>query len=242
MLRYEIKFSLDEVQAQQVRDWAIARLTLDSHATNSEAGTYRIKTLYLDNETKDIYWRRGNYKHHKFRLRRYGDESVMFLERKSRWSHQVEKYRTVLPESDLPLLASCKDSSAWAGSWFHQQILSGGLKPSYQVAYERSAYVGPPSEAPMRLTMDRQIGFRLAHGWAFADFGGLPLFGGRVILELKYCDLLPSTFQSLIQLFGLNLKRISKYRSAVQASERINREGQLWLPYANRSISTEQRR
>lgn len=241
MLRYEIKFLIDEVQAQQVRDWAIAHLTIDPHATDAEAGTYGIKTLYLDNEARDVYWRRGNYRHHKLRLRRYGNESLVFLERKSSWCHQVEKYRTVIPESDLPLLASRRNSSAWAGSWFHQRILRSGLKPSYQVAYERSAYVGLPDEAPMRLTMDRQICSRPAHAWIFADLEDVPLLAKRVVLELKYSDFLPSPFQNLIRSFGLKLKRISKYRLAVQASERINREGQLWLLYVNRPISTELR-
>ena len=241
MARYEIKFSLNEVQAQQVRDWALAHLAPDSHASDAEAGTYRITTLYLDNEPKDVYWRRGNYRHQKLRLRRYQNESVVFLEQKSRWCYQVEKYRTVIPQSDLPLLASYNGSSTWPGGWFHHRILSDGLKPSYQVAYERSAYVGPPDEAPMRLTLDRQISYTPAHGWTFADFGGLPLFGEGVILELKYSDLLPMLLQNLIQLFDLKLKRISKYRLAVQASERINREGPLWLPYMNGPISTERR-
>jgi hypothetical protein len=39
VLRYEIKFSIDETQAQQVLDWAVGYLTLDSHATNAEEGT-----------------------------------------------------------------------------------------------------------------------------------------------------------------------------------------------------------
>jgi hypothetical protein len=89
--------------------------------------------------------------------------------------------------------------------------------------------------------MDWQIGYRLAHGWAFADSEGIPLFGKRVILELKYCGLLPSLFQNLIQSFDLKLKRISKYRLAVQASEHVKREGQLWLPYVNGSSFTELR-
>jgi hypothetical protein len=242
VLRYEIKFSIDETQAQQVLDWAGAHLTLDSHATNAEAGSYRTKTLYLDNETKDVYRRCGSYKHHKFRLRRYGDEPFVFLERKSSWSHQVKKYRTVIPESDLPLLGSCQFSSSWEGSWFHRRISSKGLKPSYQVGYERTAYVGTPGESPMRLTMDRQIGSRLAPGWSFADFGGLPLFGERVILELKYCDLLPLPFHNLIQSLGLTLSRISKYRLAVQASEQISRQEQVWLRLmVDRSIFTELR-
>lgn len=231
MLRYEIKFSIDEIQAQQLLDWALGHLTRDSHATNAEEGSYRTKTLYLDNEPQDVYHQRGSYKYHKFRLRRYGDESFVFLERKSRWSHRVEKYRTVISESDLPLLVSYQPSSKWEGSWFQRQILNGGLKPSYQVGYERTAFVGTLGEDPMRLTMDRQIGSRPAHGWRFADFGGLPLFGERVILEMKYCDVLPLPFQNLIQSLGLTLRRISKYRLAVQASHRISRQEELWLPY-----------
>jgi hypothetical protein len=231
VLRYEIKFSINETQAQQVLDWAVRYLTLDSHATNAEEGTYRTKTLYLDTELQDVYHRRGSYKHHKFRVRRYGNEPFVFLERKSRWFYQVDKYRTVIAESELPLLGSYPLSSRWEGSWFHRQILSGGLKPSYQIGYERTAYVGNESESPMRLTMDRKIGSRPAHGWRFAESEGLPLFGDRVILEMKYRNLLPLQFQNLIRSLGLTLGRISKYRLAVQASERIGRHGKLWLPY-----------
>jgi len=70
----------------------------------------------------------------------------------------------------------------------------------------------------------------------------LPLLTEQVILELKYSDLLPPPFENLIQSLGLDLRQISKYRLAVQASERINREGHLWPPYVNGSISTVQRR
>lgn len=236
VIRYEIKFFIDEIQAQQVSKWALAHLASDSHVTNPEDGTYQIKTLYLDNGAREIYWRRGRYKHHRFRLRCYGDEPFVFLERKSKWSHQVEKYRTVIPASDLTLLAFREDCSSWVGSWFHRRILNGGLKPTHEVAYQRTAYVGPRGEAPMRLTMDRQISWQVAHGWRFADFEGLPLLAERVILELKYCDLLPPPFQILIQSLGLDLRPISKYRLAVQASKRISRQEESLLPYVERPI------
>ena len=238
MLRYEIKFSIDGPQALQVLHWAAEHLTLDSHASNAAGGLYRTNTLYLDTKGQDVYHHRGRFKHHKFRLRRYWKEPFAFLERKSRWSNQVEKYRTMVAESDLPLLASYELASRWQGAWFHQQILAGELRPAYQVDYERAAYVGTNSDGPMRLTMDTQIRSRPADGWRFTDFAGLRLFTQRVILELKYCNFMPSPFESLIQSMDLTPKRISKYRLAVQTSERISRYGRPYLQSGRMDFAT----
>lgn len=242
VLRYEIKFSLDETQALQVRHWAAGHLTLDSHASNAEGGIYRTNTLYLDTDLQDVYHRRGRFKHHKFRLRRYGKEPFVFLERKSRWADQVEKYRTMVAESDLPLLGSYQLASRWQGKWFHQQILTGELKPAYQVEYERYAFVGTDSEGPVRLTMDAQIRCSPANSWRFPEFEGLTLFTQKVILEMKYCNFMPLQFESLIQSLGLTPRRISKYRLAVQASERITRNGRVYLPSGATSFATTDRR
>jgi hypothetical protein len=45
----------------------------------------------------------------------------------------------------------------------------------------------------------------------------MPILNENVILELKYRAALPALFKRLIQEFGLNPGRVSKYRTAVAA-------------------------
>jgi hypothetical protein len=219
--RYEVKYLINEAQAEQVFAWAEENLALDHHAAASPESTYRITSLYLDTAQRDAYHRRSPYRHSRYRLRRYGTERFVFLERKSKWGSRVKKRRTLLAEADLCLLESRDCPEKWLGSWFHRRILPLQLKPAYQVSYDRAAYVGSSLERPMRLTVDRRISCSRATGWAFAELGGLPVLSGNAIMELKYRGFLPPPFKSLIHALDMTSSSISKYRLAVRAWERI---------------------
>jgi VTC domain-containing protein len=231
---YELKFLIDAERAQQVEDWARRRLALDPHGDPALAGAYRTTSLYFDTPALDVYHRSPSYRRSKFRLRRYGDGTWIYLERKSKWGDRVRKRRTVVPDTEVLRLAGALGAVSWPGDWFHGLLLARDLRPAACLIYERTAYVGQgvchgcvsrgqsavatadtavAHGGGLRLTLDRQARGILTEDWTLADCaGGLPLLTGQVILELKFHAALPSLFKELVQTMRLSPSAVSKYR------------------------------
>jgi hypothetical protein len=210
---YELKFLLDEAQAQAVEAWALRRLALDPHGDPALGGAYRTTSLYCDTPELDVYHRSPSYRRRKFRVRRYGSAPKIFLERKSKWDDRVEKRRTPVPEEELALLAHPMALVSWTGYWFLRRLRLRRLFPACRIVYQRTAYVGMCAEGPLRLTLDRRAHGILTGDWSLAPFqGGLPLLTGQVILELKFRSALPVPFKELVRNLRLCPSTVSKYR------------------------------
>ncbi len=57
---------------------------------------YRTTSVYYDTPAYDVFHRRGSFGRSKYRIRRYGDEQTVFLERKLRQPAVLAKRRTSL--------------------------------------------------------------------------------------------------------------------------------------------------
>ncbi|HEX2524069.1 MAG TPA: VTC domain-containing protein, partial [Terriglobia bacterium] len=79
---YELKFLIHEKMAGEVLAWARSHMASDPHVEPSLGDAYRVSSLYLDTPGMDVFCHRGSAAHSKFRLRRYGDEPAIYLERK----------------------------------------------------------------------------------------------------------------------------------------------------------------
>ncbi len=215
---FELKFLLDEAGARQVRDWADRHLALDPHGEAALGGAYRTTSLYCDTPELDVYHRSAGYRRSKYRVRRYGAEPAVFLERKTKKGDRVSKQRTLVPLEEMARLVPPLSLVDWAGHWFHARLRERRLAPACRISYQRMAYVGSCSDGPLRLTLDQGIRGALAGEWCLAPFeGGLPLLVGQVILELKFHAALPGPFKELV--WGMNLapRPVSKYRLCREA-------------------------
>jgi len=213
---YELKFLVEEEQARAAEAWISGRLAPDPHGDPELGGAYHTTTLYLDTPTFDVFQRRPSFRRSKHRLRRYGTEVKVYLERKIKNGDRVRKQRNVVPAEEAVLLANPMSLVTWPGHWFHRRLLDRGLRPAALIAYERTAYIGAAAAGPLRLTLDRRLRGALASEWAVPTAeGGLPLLTGRVILELKFRLSLPAPFKELIQLLRLGPCSVSKYRSCM---------------------------
>ena len=209
----ELKFALDEGAAAAVREWARLRLSSDPHSTGG-GDSYSTTTLYFDTPGFDLFFRRRSYARAKFRIRRYNDGPMVFLERKLRIGDHLSKRRSEAAAGDLALLAGRND---WSGAWFARRLERRNLHPVCQVAYHRAAYVGMSTSGPLRLTIDRRLTAAPIHVAAFTNTAGAAILPGRIILELKYGAHMPALFERLIEEFRLSPLPISKYRVAVRA-------------------------
>ena len=232
---YEVKFVVPAAVAGEIRRWARAELGPDPHGSGPFGDEYRTTSLYLDNTTLDVFHRRGSMGRSKYRIRRYGDAGVVFLERKMRQPAVLAKRRTriaigaletlapslqtLVPSFDRSLATLDRD---WSGHWFHRRIRARALRPVCQVSYFRMARGISNGADTVRLTLDCQLSARPALGFEFHDDLGRPiegpLPGDAAILELKYRGAAPAAFKRLVEEFALVPQAASKYRIGMLAT------------------------
>jgi hypothetical protein len=208
---YEVKFRLTSREAEDAEAWARAHLTPDPHGHN---GVYRTTSLYLDTPFLDIYHKTPGYRRSKFRLRRYGVEPHIHLERKSRRGDRVRKRREVIALADVPRLLD-EDGG---GAWFGPQVRRRLLRPICWIGYTRTAFTSVTPSGPLRLTLDRDAVGTTASAWDVPDrVNGRILLSDEVILELKFRSSLPKLFHELLAVLPSRVAGVSKYSRCVEA-------------------------
>jgi len=214
----EVKFLVPADRVDDLRAWARSRLRPDPFGGGPFGDSYETSSLYFDTGAFDVFRRHGSYGRSKYRIRRYGNEPELFLERKLKTRELVTKRRSRIAADELSGLLSADPRKGWAGHWFHRRILARNLGPVCQVAYSRTALVQSNGHGPIRLTLDTGLRGAPAGDLAFADLGAaVPLTGACGILELKFYCVRPPLFDELIGHFALTPQPLSKYRAAVQA-------------------------
>jgi hypothetical protein len=207
---YEVKFRLTGDEACGAEAWARQRLTPDPHGDN---GVYRTTSLYLDTPFLDIYHRTPGYRRSKYRLRRYGADEAIHLERKRRRGDRVRKRREAVALAEVPSLLDGE-----GGGWFGLLVRQRLLRPICWIGYLRTAFVSATANGPVRLTLDRGIAGTTASDWTVpGQVEGRPLLPGEVILELKFRASLPVLFHDLLAQLPSRLAGVSKYSRCVEA-------------------------
>ena len=214
----EIKFLLNLAVADQIREWARERLSPDPNATGGSGDSYRITSLYFDTDSFDVFHRRGSFGRSKYRIRRYGESEVTFLERKLKARGHLTKRRSIIKLDEMERLATVELERDWTGHWFHRRLLARRLRPVCQIAYERTALVAMTDGGLIRLTLDRDLRAIPGQKLAFrGDESGTRLAENHIILELKFRREMPVLFKQLIERFALNSQAVSKYRLAASS-------------------------
>ena len=212
----EIKFLVNEATGVQIREWARERLIADPHGTGPHADEYRVSTLYLDTAGRDVFHRRGSYGRSKYRVRRYGDEPRVFLERKLRTASRLAKRRTDIPLDALTLFKAA-DAGDGPTTWFKRRVLVRQLEPVCRVSYLRTARLAETEAGLVRMTLDYSLSASAADAFTLDGPGPASLLNGYMILELKFRGSMPAVFRELADSFALVPGRASKYRVAAEA-------------------------
>ncbi|MEQ1573532.1 MAG: polyphosphate polymerase domain-containing protein [Vicinamibacterales bacterium] len=208
----EIKFVVDHDLGVQIREWVRAHLDPDPHGTGPFGDEYETVSLYFDTEDHDVFHRRGSFARAKFRVRRYTEADVIFLERKLRRPHMVVKRRTRASLDVLDRLMQPDSDPSWSAEWFHQRLQLRRLSPVCQVSYQRTARTAAVDGTLARLTLDEGIRVAPAEDVRFGADAGVPVLHRRMVLELKYRVDLPAVFKRLVEEFALQTQTASKYR------------------------------
>ena len=212
----EIKFQVPEFAGEQILEWARTRLMPDPNASDGDQRDgYLITSLYFDTEAFDVFNRRGSFGRSKYRIRRYGPSKTVFLERKLKTRGMVSKRRAAVSMEELARLNEGDADPGWPGFWYHQRLQARQLRPICQISYRRVARVAMTPNGPIRLTVDHCIRTVPLQSIAFNDEApGMNVSEEKVIVEFKFRMGMPVLFKELVEGFGLNAKRLSKYRLA----------------------------
>ncbi len=213
----EIKFVISSDLAARVREWARTNLAADLHGHGSFGDEYQTTSVYLDTAGADVFHRRGSFGRSKYRIRRYGSDDTVFLERKLRQPAALAKRRTRVPLATVPLVWGGPTDQGWPGQWFAQRVAARQLQPVCQVSYHRTARQSTSDGELVRLTLDSDLSVHLARDASFAESVKMPVLPGQAILELKYRGVAPAIFRRLAEEFALNPQAASKYRLSLTA-------------------------
>ena len=216
---FELKCLIEPAMMRQLETFLASSLTLDPFSQTSFDGHYPMTTVSTDTETWSVFHREPGFASRKFRLRRYGDEPRVYLERKSRRGSRVRKQRSQVLMEELTRLGTNTSDADWSGDWFSSQVQSRRLRPVCVMNCERKAWFGKTIDGTMRLTFDRGLRTALVTDSAewrpIAASQMLPVTGDNVICEFKFCGSMPLVFKSAIQEFGLHAGGYSKFRNCI---------------------------
>ncbi|MDB5344183.1 MAG: hypothetical protein JWP89_2560 [Schlesneria sp.] len=215
---YELKFLIDEDRASRIMEWARTHLHADPHAGGAHGDGYHVNSLYLDTPNMDVFHRSELYQRRKYRLRRYGTDSQVWLEVKQKRKGLVRKQRISIDDSHIEHRATGAIDPEWDGAWFRQRLDEHALRPVCQMTYRRFARIGTTINGTMRLTIDDGLTGCLANGWQVPDrpLEGISLLQNQRILELKFQVVMPVIFRQLVEQEQLLTTSFSKYRTGVE--------------------------
>src|SRR5262245_35457343 len=153
----ELKFIVPSAVGAQIREWARAKLVADPNGLGENKDEYQIHSIYFDTEEFDVYHRRGSYGRSKYRIRRYGEELTIFLERKLRTNGMLTKRRSTVTLEELQKILQTQTNGECIGSLYQRRLLLRRLRAVCQIGYHRTARVFMSHTGPVRLTLDDQI-------------------------------------------------------------------------------------
>jgi hypothetical protein len=214
----ERRYVVPRSKARAVLAWIRRELAPDPNGAGEHADAYRVHTLYFDTPQRDVLLRRGSYGRAKYRIRRYGEGDIAFLERKLRSGNMLVKWRSDVPVDELSQWSAGgpgAQNQAARSRWFFRRVSARGLMPVCQMTYTRVARVASNADGICRLTVDDGLEYQHADGLEFGAAAGAPLLLESVIIELKYAVAPPPAFKAFVEHFALVDVPFSKYRLAM---------------------------
>jgi SPX domain protein involved in polyphosphate accumulation len=212
MQRYEKKYLLTFEQAEKLKSFLSAKISLDVHHVGDEP--YHIHSYYFDNSDHKIIkmsMESPAFKE-KIRLRIYGNENpMMFIETKKKFLGQSYKYRKSIDkdvaQNILNLDFKDIDSDSIDDRRMYDMILQYNLKPHIELHYDRLAFEN--AMEGIRVTFDTNLSYKYV-----SQSKSTKLFGDYVILEVKCHRAFPMWISKYLSEQRLHHQSLSKYGSS----------------------------
>jgi hypothetical protein len=222
--RFEIKYLVPHQAVRRLLGELHDYLQPDPHC-ESEWG-YPVYSIYWDSDGLSLFWEKieGLKNRRKLRLRRYADDSSVFIEIKQRTDRTLQKRRVLWPiEQALSILGNdvggdedCSepDDAVLSEALVLRHLYQ--LRPRMAISYLRRAYFGR-FEPDLRVTVDRRVQYLHTQLDIRMPFpGGYYLVDPRlVVMEIKFSDRVPVWLAKAVRRHQLQMVRLSKYCTAV---------------------------
>lgn len=213
--RHELKFTVSDIDLEIIRYRLMPLMKTDTH---QEGRAYTVRSLYFDDfrdscmkENED-----GVDNRKKYRIRIYnGNDSVIKLERKSKYHGMSHKLSVTIPKEDCYAYMQgktvpIKENSSVLEKEFFAEMKMNAMHPSSIVEYERTAFV--EKRGNVRITFDRNISGGEKKEAFFGEPPLVPLLPpGMHVLEVKYDEFLPEYIAQALEIGKLRQTSFSKY-------------------------------
>ena len=216
--RHELKYAISHSEYLAMRARISKLMEPDPHA--SDSGTYRIRSIYFDNDDDKALREKinGMKVREKFRIRYYNDDfSFITLEKKMKVDDLCLKIDERISEEECRKILS--GDIGWMVSHqselvkeFYAKMIFQRLRPKVLVSYLREPYIFKAGN--VRVTFDSQIRTSLYHqDFLTKDVRDISATDTPqdMLLEVKYDAFLPSVIQEMIQIKGIRQQAFSKY-------------------------------
>ena len=216
---YELRFILNQTVVNDILSLLRHDLVQDpSQKSHSNDGAL-IHSVYLDTPSFSTFFEEPYFHCRRFKLRRYGEESIIWLEYVGWDKMRVRQRRISVDEALLADHLFGVVRSDWEGAWFRQRLHQKQLRPVCQISCWRRAYAGITVAEPFRMTIDRHFVVGRCSGWgvAKAPLDAVRLLPDQQILSLKFKDTIPDVLTDLIEELKMVPKQFSTYRESVAA-------------------------
>lgn len=214
--RHELKYIISPNIAEILKIKLNSIMDLDTNSVK-EDHTYKIRSLYFDNDSSDAYYEKlnGVLYRSKYRIRYYNDDDTFIrLERKV-------KHNMLTSKDQIPISREICDKIVngeiedLEGTGLLEEFLNDmkrkHLKPSIIVDYDRLAYTYPVSD--VRVTIDSKIkSGRYEYELFDYDFPTYEMTKEHeVVLEVKYNEILPEAIAVVLSSVPMYRQAVSKF-------------------------------
>ena len=215
--RHEYKYPISDLEATILEQRLNGIMSLDSHVGPS--GMYIISSLYFDDYYNSCYYENenGTDPREKYRIRIYNNSlDRISLECKRKERGKTLKTACALSKEQVEdiiqgISINCDNEMNPVLCKFIEAQHTRNLKPKVIVEYKRMPYVYKIGN--VRVTFDSQLTSSGAvDGFLKGDYPKRPVLPvGKLLLEVKFDELLPDYLYDMMQLNNLTQTAFSKY-------------------------------
>lgn len=211
-MRHELKYILNPIQYQVLKDRL--KWFMEPDPNGDADSEYFIRSIYFDTPNRDAFWEKidGVDRRRKYRIRFYNlDTEHCTLECKEKKGTMIQKIAEPLSREEARLLLDSgrvMADGAFSGR-MALYVKEAGLYPAVCVDYVREAYIYPVSD--VRITFDKSLSAGAVENSLLAERGFANIMGERMILEVKYNEVLPLHISELIAAVQPSQMAVSKY-------------------------------
>lgn len=212
--RHELKYKINKNSAQILRLYLSKIMDIDTNSYTDN--TYKIRSLYFDNDSSDAYYEKQNgilYRE-KYRIRYYNDDdSFIRLECKIKNNNLTFKKQVRISKEICEKILNNDIYDINTNGLlqeFINKIKINHLIPSVIVDYTRLAYTYPVSD--VRITFDYNI---KSGRYNYNLFSNIPTYDvlndEEVVLEVKFNEFLPESIAIILKTVPSLREAVSKF-------------------------------